>query len=322
MELQIGPMTKTLRTPTHQDTLRQLADTIRQAVIITPEKMDLILATLLARGHVLLEDVPGIGKTLIAKALARAVQASFKRIQCTPDLLPSDITGSSIYNQKESSFEFAPGPIFANVVLVDEINRASPRTQSSLLESMAEGQVTCDGITHLLEQPFFLIATQNPIETAGTFPLPEAQMDRFLVSLNMGYPTFDEEVTILEREEHYDPLEMIQPAVDLQTLLDLQTAARRVDVVKPLKEYIVQLTGATRSHPDVILGVSPRGGVALQRCAQALALLRGRSFVTPDDLKTAAPAVMSHRIMPRDRRKESAERIIEQILQEVPVPLD
>ncbi len=301
---------------------KKLVDNIRQAVVVDPARLELILAAMIAEGHVLLDDVPGIGKTLVAKALAKSVHASFKRIQCTPDLLPTDITGSAIYNQRDQQFEFMPGPVFANVVLVDEINRASPRTQSSLLESMAEGQVSSDGFTHKLEPPFFVIATQNPIEMAGTFPLPEAQLDRFLVALNLGYPEFEDEVTILEREEHADPLDAIEPVVDLQDILTLQKSARSVDVVRPLKEYIVRIVTATRAHPEVVLGVSPRGGVAMQRLAQALALLRGRSFVTPDDIKSAAPAVMAHRMMARDRRIETAQAIINDILHNEPIPFD
>ncbi len=302
--------------------IQQLMDTVRQAVVIEPAKLELILAALLAQGHVLLEDVPGMGKTLVAKALARSVHATFKRIQCTPDLLPSDITGSAIYNQREGRFEFAPGPIFANVVLVDEINRASPRTQSSLLESMAEGQVTSDGFTHALAQPFFIIATQNPVEMAGTFPLPEAQLDRFLVALSLGYPGYEDEVMILEREEHDDPLDKLEPAVDLGEILTLQHAARAVDVVRPLKEYIVRVAAATRAHPDAVLGLSPRGGVALQRCAQSLALIRKRTFVTPDDIKSAAHAVMPHRLLARDRRTDTAREVVTQVLSEVPVPVE
>jgi MoxR-like ATPase len=307
---------------TQYDTLSALLQSVQQAVVIQPVRLELIVAALLANGHLLLEDVPGIGKTLVAKALARSIRASFKRIQCTPDLLPSDITGSAIYNQREQRFEFVQGPVFAHVVLVDEINRASPRTQSSLLESMAEGQVTTDGFTRKLPQPFFIIATQNPIEMAGTFPLPEAQLDRFLISLNLGYPDYQDEVTILEREEHADPLEAIQPSVELEDILALQTAARAVDIVRPLQEYIVQLAVATRTHPDVVLGVSPRGGVALQRCAQALALIHHRTFVTPDDIKTAAPAVMAHRMLARDRRSETARDILQQVLNDVRVPVE
>jgi len=305
----------------HHEIIQRLIDTTRQAVVIDDEKLELIIATLLARGHVLLEDVPGIGKTLVAKALARTIHASFKRIQCTPDLLPSDITGSAIYNQREQRFEFVPGPIFANVLLVDEINRASPRTQSSLLEAMAERQVTSDGFTRPLDPPFFLIATQNPVEMAGTFPLPEAQLDRFLVSLELGYPSFEDEVTILEREEHGDPLSLVEPTVLLDEVLALQDATERIDVARSLKEYIVGLTTATRVHPDAVLGVSPRGGTALQACAQALALIRDRSFVTPDDLQRAARAVMPHRLLTRDRRLATARTLVEQVLDEVPVPL-
>jgi MoxR-like ATPase len=306
----------------HRDIIDRLSESIRSAVVIEPEKLNLILAALFAQGHVLLEDVPGIGKTLVAKALARSLHGTFKRIQCTPDLLPSDITGGAIYNQREQRFDFIPGPIFANVVLVDEINRASPRTQSSLLESMAEGQVTSDGFTHRLERPFFLIATQNPIEMAGTFPLPEAQLDRFLVALNLGYPTFEDEVTILEREEHSDPLDNVEASIDLGDIIELQQVARSIDVVRLLKEYIVQIAVKTRTHPDVVVGVSPRGGTALQRCAQAMALIRSRTFVTPDDIKAAAPAVLSHRLLTRDRRPETAREVIAQVLQTIRVPLD
>jgi MoxR-like ATPase len=300
----------------------RLIDNVNRAVVVDSDKLELMVAALVARGHILLEDVPGIGKTLVAKAIARSIHASFKRIQCTPDLLPSDITGSSIYNQREQRFEFAPGPIFANVVLVDEINRASPRTQSSLLESMAEGQVTSDGQTHPLEKPFVLIATQNPIEMAGTFPLPEAQLDRFLVALSLGYPKYEDEVAILEREEHADPLDSITPVVSLEEIAQMQKAALGVDVVRPLKEYIVQLVTATRTHPNVVVGVSPRGGTAMQRCAQALALLHNRTFVTPDDIKLAAPSVMAHRLMTVDRRPETAVEVISQILDEITVPVE
>jgi MoxR-like ATPase len=306
----------------YQQIADRLMDNVNRAVVVDSDKLELMIAALVARGHILLEDVPGIGKTLVAKAIARSIHASFKRIQCTPDLLPTDITGSSIYNQREQRFEFAPGPIFANVVLVDEINRASPRTQSSLLESMAEGQVTSDGQTHPLAKPFVLIATQNPIEMAGTFPLPEAQLDRFLVALSLGYPEYEDEVAILEREEHADPLDSITPVVSLEEIAQMQKAALNVDVVRPLKEYIVQLVTATRTHPNVVVGVSPRGGTAMQRCAQALALLRSRTFVTPDDIKQAAPAVMAHRLLTVDRRPETAREVITQILDEISVPVE
>jgi len=298
-----------------------LQESVSRAVVIEPQSLRLILTTILGNGHLLLEDVPGVGKTLVAKALARSISASFKRIQCTPDLLPSDITGTSIYNQKEHRFIFMPGPLFAQFVLVDEINRATPRTQSSLLESMAERQVTVDGQGYQLEAPFFLIATQNPIETAGTFPLPEAQLDRFLISLSLGYPEFENEVLILEREEHEDPLTKIDPVISPHDILTLQNLVRSIGVVRPLKEYIVKLLAATRSHPDVLLGVSPRGGVALQRASQAMALLNHRDFVTPDDVKAVAPGVLSHRIITHQRSSELAQSIVRSVLSSAPVPL-
>jgi len=304
----------------HQEQIERLTTAIQKAIVIDSTKLNLIVAAMLAGGHVLLEDVPGVGKTLAARALAAAIHADFKRVQCTPDLLPSDITGGAIYNQSKQAFEFIPGPIFANIVLVDEINRASPRAQSSLLESMAEGQVSSDGFTRKLERPFFIIATQNPIEMAGTFPLPEAQMDRFLIHLSLGYPDFENETLILQREEHKNPLDAIEPVLELEDILALQKGARAVNVTKSLQEYIIRLTTSTRSHPDAVVGVSPRGGVALQRMAQSLAFLHGRTFVTPDDVKEAATAVISHRILTRDRRIETAYAIVTQILNEISVP--
>jgi MoxR-like ATPase len=306
----------------HRQVIDRLATSVTTASVIDPKKLRLIVAAMIAQGHVLLEDVPGIGKTLVAKALAKSIHADFKRIQCTPDLLPSDITGGAIYNQRDQRFEFSPGPIFANIVLVDEINRASPRTQSSLLESMAEGQVTTEGYTRKLEPPFFVIATQNPLEMGGTFPLPEAQLDRFLIQLNLGYPKFDDEVSILEREEHGDPLGRIEPVLDLQDILRLQQAARDIDVVRSLKEYIVRVASATRVHPDVVVGVSPRGGAAVQRLAQALALFENRTYVIPDDIKLAVPAVMAHRLLTRDRRAETADAVIQQALATTRVPVE
>jgi len=299
-----------------------LIDNVQRAVVIDTDRFQLIPAALLSGGHVLLEDVPGTGKTMIAKALARSIHGAFKRVQCTPDLLPQDITGSAIYNQHDQSFEFVPGPVFGNIVLVDEINRASPRTQSSLLEAMAERQVTSDGFTRELPAPFFLIATQNPVEMSGTFPLPEAQLDRFLMMLNLGYPTFEDEVTILEREAHDNPLDNVETVLSLEDVIALRNAARAVDIVRPLKEYIVRLAKTTRTHEEVVLGLSPRAGVALQRASQALALIRGREYVIPDDIKTTARAVMPHRVLARDRRPETSREVIEDILADVPVPVE
>jgi len=307
--------------PPPVELIARLSANVRAAAVVMPEKLELILAAFIARGHLLLEDVPGIGKTLVAKALAKSLAADFKRVQCTPDLLPSDITGSSLYDQRRQEFIFVPGPLFAHVVLVDEINRATPRTQSSLLEALAEGQVTTDGVTRSLGQPFFVIATQNPVETAGTFPLPEAQLDRFLFSLTMGYPGEAAELVILEREEHANPLDAIQSVLSLDDVLSLQEAAQRVDVARPVKEYIVRLVGATRGHPDVILGVSPRGGVAVQRAAQGMALLRGRDFATPDDVKAVAPAAMAHRLITRTRGLEAGQAVVEELLGRIEVPV-
>lgn len=309
-----------LTVPKAASLIQRLQENVQRVAVVEPQTLRLILVAILARGHLLLEDVPGIGKTLVAKALARSLHASFKRIQCTPDLLPSDITGTSIYNQRDQRFVFVPGPLFAQFVLVDEINRATPRTQSSLLEGMAERQVTVDGQTYPLVEPFFLMATQNPVESAGTFPLPEAQLDRFLLSLSLGYPAFEDEVTILEREEHGDPLARLEAVLAPEDVLALQALVQAVGVVRPLKEYIVRLVTATRSHDEVLLGVSPRGGVALQRAAQAMALLRHRDFVTPDDIKAVAPGVLAHRLMTHEQTPTVAQQVVADVLHKTPVP--
>jgi len=316
-----APVVAPLPAATSAELIERLSAAILSGAVVETGKLRLILAALIARGHLLLEDVPGVGKTLVAKALAKSLATDFKRIQCTPDLLPSDVTGSSIYDQRRQEFVFVPGPLFAHVALVDEINRATPRTQSSLLEAMAEGQITTDGVTRLLEQPFFVIATQNPVETVGTFPLPEAQLDRFLFSLSLGYPGYESEVLILEREEHDNPLDGIQPVLALDDVLRLQESVLRVEVARPIKEYIVRLIGATRSHPEVILGVSPRGGVAIQRAAQAIALLNGRDFVIPDDVKAVAPAAMAHRLITRARGLAAGEAVVSALLEQVEVPV-
>jgi MoxR-like ATPase len=316
-----APVVVPLSAATSAELIERLSAAILSGAVVESGKLRLILAALIARGHLLLEDVPGVGKTLVAKALARSLATDFKRIQCTPDLLPSDVTGSSLFDQRRQEFVFVPGPLFAHVALVDEINRATPRTQSSLLEAMAEGQITTDGVTRPLEQPFFVIATQNPVETVGTFPLPEAQLDRFLFSLCLGYPGHESEVLILEREEHDNPLDGIQPALSLDDVLRLQESVLRVEVARPIKEYIVRLIGATRSHPEVILGVSPRGGVAIQRAAQAVALLNGRDFVIPDDVKAVAPAAMAHRLITRARGLAAGEAVVSALLEQVEVPV-
>jgi MoxR-like ATPase len=316
-----APVVAPLPAATSAELIERLSAAILSGAVVETSKLRLILAALIARGHLLLEDVPGVGKTLVAKALAKSLATDFKRIQCTPDLLPSDVTGSSLYDQRRQEFVFVPGPLFAHVALVDEINRATPRTQSSLLEAMAEGQITTDGVTRLLEQPFFVIATQNPVETVGTFPLPEAQLDRFLFSLSLGYPGYESEVLILEREEHDNPLDGIQPVLALDDVLRLQESVLRVEVARPIKEYIVRLIGATRSHPEVILGVSPRGGVAIQRAAQAIALLNGRDFVIPDDVKAVAPAAMAHRLITRARGLAAGEAVVSALLEQVEVPV-
>jgi MoxR-like ATPase len=316
-----APVVAPLPAATSAELIERLSAAILSGAVVETGKLRLILAALIARGHLLLEDVPGVGKTLVAKALAKSLATDFKRIQCTPDLLPSDVTGSSLYDQRRQEFVFVPGPLFAHVALVDEINRATPRTQSSLLEAMAEGQITTDGVTRLLEQPFFVIATQNPVETVGTFPLPEAQLDRFLFSLSLGYPGYESEVLILEREEHDNPLDGIQPVLALDDVLRLQESVLRVEVARPIKEYIVRLIGATSSHPEVILGVSPRGGVAIQRAAQAIALLNGRDFVIPDDVKAVAPAAMAHRLITRARGLASGEAVVSALLEQVEVPV-
>jgi MoxR-like ATPase len=295
-------------------------------VIVGKERVvELCLVALLCEGHVLLEDVPGIGKTTLAKSIARSLGCTFRRIQFTPDLLPSDVTGVLYFNQKTQEFEFRPGPLMAQIVLADEINRATPRTQSALLEAMQERQMTVDVDTILLPRPFLVLATQNPIELEGTFPLPEAQLDRFLMRISIGYPTEREENDILLRYEQEDPLEDLQPVVDADNLLDMQEQVRRVQVEESVREYIVQVTRATREHEAVELGVSPRGTLGLYRTAQALASLRGRSFVIPDDVKELTLPVLGHRIIinPQIRlRGQRPEDILLNIVEAVPVPVE
>jgi len=309
--------------------IQQLAETVRRnvgQVIIGKESIiDKLLIAMITSGHVLLEDVPGTGKTLLAKALSVSIDCRFKRIQFTPDLLPSDLTGIHFFNQQAGAFEFRPGPLFTNILLADEINRATPRTQSSLLECMEERQLSIDGESHTLERPFLVIATQNPVENQGTFPLPEAQLDRFLFKLRMGYPTSDEGVAILKRFIDASPLSEIGAVAGRDAIAAAQDAYAKVAVSDDLLAYIVAIVEKTRNHADVHTGVSPRGSQALLKASQANAALQGRMYVVPDDIKAMAPAVLSHRIIMRSAarsKQEAADRVIDSVLRDVPVPAE
>lgn len=309
--------------------IREAAERFRsnvaRAVIGRPRTIDLIFVALLCEGHVLIEDVPGVGKTLLARATARSLACSFKRIQCTPDLLPSDVVGIHVFNQKNAEFEFRPGPVIANVVLVDEINRAMPRTQSSLLECMQERQVTIDWKTVSLPRPFMIMATQNPIELEGTFPLPEAQLDRFLLKLTLGYPSQQDESSVLARYREESPIEQLGSVIAAEELLAIQKLSRRIHVAEPLRGYMVEVVRATREHPDIRLGASTRAALGLQAACQALAACRGREFVIPDDVKELADSVLSHRIILKTeaRLKGRSEQIVlQELLGSVPVPVE
>ncbi len=306
-----------------QQVAERVADNVEQVIIGKRRAVDLLLVALLCRGHVLLEDVPGVGKTVLAKSIARSIGATFKRIQFTPDLLPSDVTGVSIFNQQTSQFEFRPGPVIAQIVLADEINRATPKTQSSLLESMEERQITVDGITHPLPNPFIVLATQNPIEYEGTFPLPEAQLDRFLLRIHLGYPEKAQELQILDSQRQQHPLETLTQVISVENLLTMQQQIKDVYVDDAIKDYIVSITIATRHHDDVYLGASPRGSLALFRTVQAVAALQGRDYVIPDDVKLLAEPVLGHRLIinPAARiRNVQAAQVIDEVLGAVPVP--
>lgn len=301
---------------------QRIVESVERAIVGKRQTVECALATLLSRGHLLIEDIPGVGKTTLAKALAKSLGCEFKRIQFTPDLLPSDVTGTSIYNQKSQQFEFRPGPIFANFVLADEINRATPKTQSALLECMEERQVTVDGETRPLPQPFFVIATQNNIEMAGTYPLPEAQMDRFMARLVVGYPGREDEMRILESHTHTKPVDEIQPVVDAAEVVRLQNNLRDIHVSTEVKAYIVRLVDATRTDPAVVLGSSPRGSLCLMQAAQGIAAMRARDYVLPDDIKYMAGPVLAHRIIlrPEQRIKGNTPlRYVSDLLDRIPV---
>lgn len=312
-----------------QNTIQTLAQRLNKSIgKVIKGKEDVIrkvTVCLLCGGHILLEDIPGTGKTTLVKSLARSVNASFTRVQFTPDLLPTDLTGANIYNQKTGEFTFKPGPVFTQILLADEINRATPRTQSSLLECMEEGQVTVDGQTHILEKPFFVVATQNPVEIQGTFPLPEAQLDRFFMRLAMGYPPAENEREMLAEFMLGSPLESISPVTDTDEILKAQQMIRQVHISEAVQEYLLRIVAATRSHDRVRLGVSPRGSIAFLRASQAWAALEGRDYVLPDDLKAVCCDVLSHRLVCKGAhlsQNDAARTILEEILKLTPVPIE
>ena len=306
-----------------QELANRLKENVSRVIVGKEEAVELLLTAIIASGHVLLEDVPGTGKTLLAKTLSNSMACSFQRIQFTPDLLPSDLTGIHFYNQKEGDFNFRPGPLFANMVLADEINRATPRTQASLLECMEERQISVDGETHILGRPFIVIATQNPIDNQGTFPLPEAQMDRFMLRMKLGYPSENEGVEILKRTTSSEVSQKLNSVVTKQEIVEAQSSYMAVKVHEDLLRYITQIAEATRKHADVSLGVSPRGTQALLRAVQAFAAVRGRDYVLPDDIKYMVPSVLSHRLVFRNRLAQQegrAEALLQEVLQHIVVP--
>jgi MoxR-like ATPase len=304
--------------------LQEVLENIDKVMIGKRKAAELSIIALLAEGHVLLEDVPGVGKTMMVKALAKSIGASFKRIQFTPDLLPSDVIGVSIYNPKEMEFVFRPGPIMGNIILADEINRTSPKTQSALLEGMEESSVTIDGVTRKLERPFFVMATQNPIEYEGTYPLPEAQLDRFLLKIKMGYPEPYEEMEVLQRAQKTPPIENLQPAITIEELKNIQQEVKEVFVDDTMKKYIVDIANKTRIHTNVYLGVSPRGSIALMKACQAYAYIQGRDFIIPDDIQYLAPFIFAHRIILKSEAKYegiTTEEVVDRVIARIPVPV-
>lgn len=307
------------------DAIRRIIENIGEVIVGKPEVLELAVVAVLCEGHILIEDVPGIGKTSLAKALARSLGCSFRRIQCTPDLLPSDITGIHFFNQKRSEFEFRPGPVMSNIVLVDEINRATPRTQSSLLECMQERQITVDGVTMPLPRPFLVIATQNPVELHGTFPLPEAQLDRFLIKLEVGYPSAEQEDIMLLRFKQDNPLDSLPEVTSAEEIIKLNQLAQEVHVEQSVRHYLLDIIRQTRSNAEIELGASPRASLALYRSAQALALVSGRDYVIPDDVKRLAIPVIVHRLIASTEaylHNRSKENLIENILAQTPVPVE
>ena len=308
-----------------QDFATRIIDNVERVIIGKRDAIELLLVALLCEGHVLIEDVPGVGKTMLARAIAISLGGQFKRLQCTPDLLPNDVTGVSVFNQQRSEFEFRPGPIFVNVLLADEINRATPRTQSALLEAMQEQQVTVDGVTRSLPRPFMVLATQNPIEYEGTFPLPEAQIDRFLMRLALGYPSAAQEKQLLPHLQREHPVTKLQQITDEAQLLDFQKQVWEMHVDETLQDYIVALVTATREHGDVALGASPRASLALFKTGQALAAVRGRDHVIPDDIKYLAPFALPHRLIIKpeaELRGQTALKIVAEIIERTPLDLD
>jgi MoxR-like ATPase len=302
---------------------KRIIGNVENAIVGKRKQLVLSMVAWLSGGHILLEDVPGVAKTMLARAMAKSLGCKFKRVQCTPDLLPTDVTGTSIFNQKTAEFEFRPGPVFTQVLLADEINRATPRTQASLLEAMAEGRVTVDGTTHTLEKPFLVIATQNPVDHEGTFPLPEAQLDRFLMRFNLGYPSMEEEMRMLEMLQFKHPVDTLEAVASAQELVDAQAAIRKVHVDPRVRQYILQIISQTRAHEDLALGGSPRATIALFICSQAMAAIRGRGYVQPDDIKKILSPVLNHRLIlrPESRlRKVTTESVVDEIVGDIAVP--
>ena len=313
-----------VRLPNVKEFTETVISNVENVIVGKRDTIELAILVLLCEGHILIEDVPGVGKTMLARSLAVSLGCSFKRVQFTPDLLPNDVTGVSVYNQRTGDFEFRPGPTFANILLADEINRATPRTQSSLLECMGEGQVTVDGVTHQLSKPFLVMATQNPVEFEGTFPLPEAQLDRFFIRLDIGYPSLDDERAILDSQKLSHPIDSLTQVTNAESLIECQNAIGEVHVERSVEDYILAVVRGTREHRDVALGASPRGSLALFRLSQSMAAARGRSFVLPDDVKHLARYVLAHRIIMKPEsqlRGTRQEEVVESVMASLEVPI-